>query len=1066
MGRVFGKASEAVKHTDFANKTFQDILDAAKEHVDDLTWEELAQYNWGTREARAVNRALMENIGCKSFDKDVLGTAFDTTRGPGGTPEVLLPKLYEVELAEAKDPLEPTFERKLPPPAVSIDKLDRWFLPPAACTLEYSVEGLSSQADKVDIEVHVDQYFSEDAQGARTKTTTTADPDSTHIHRKTKHLELPQDPPEAPTAAQTYAAWKGESCATQGVLQNTSISHACAPYTVLLRFYKDDADAKARLVLKRFFPHWKLPTAANQPMELDEASLVVGWDFKDDNGKLKAGQLIVYDKGDTEVFRAALNEQALQKKAYDLVNDAPKQWGKTNIKRDRAPYRVQLQVHSLDEENGLALAAMHTAVKALVYSKAQLISLNIKPGTKNGGADYLGENLDDDDKATRIAVMKQAIQTAKTNADLAEDTLKVFMAPEFYFRGAHGGYPMVGNQKNDPGLAPGILKELRKETDKPDYADWLFVFGTIIGYLKHSDSGNPTTYSGDNKHNVKILEVGGKTGTMLRLQSNAVGALRDSMKLGVVWKLKQDATELEITKCTFENICTGWVAVKGQDSVAFANGPVVLVDSTTAEHNAQIVEIGGDKTTMLRINGVCAQQIRDDYKQGKVWKVKTASGALEVTRNTWESEDKCWLTVKQPESAFKVGEAQLLEPVAWVTDVTNTTVDVWSRLCVRIPHTIAPAHFPWKVKQGTENEVVAFSKKTAHHHTLTLKSNVTFAKDRACELIEPKATEVFNMALVQKGWPAPWPDDKALKSGVIYKEYVSWIDFLGANYAQPPFYNPDGSGHLIKIDGGNSELVLPTSGSVDLLGENPNIGNVGTWTDPQGTVHQVGSEINKSGIGGGSVLTIDGVTLGVEVCLDHAKNKLPGFYQNAAQAGDPRVQMLLIPSWGMSIGGGPIECLPNGLLFNVDGARCNSVARLHDQRYACDTHKNVSSPGPALCPQCTLYPHWCSMCLQPFWDSTLNALHLNCGNPGSHAPFCTTCKRYFPYTFTNCNLCSGVLLRQDTSRAAMRPLGMPLTTTATPAVNVSGVPHFTDTFEQIAPMDIYEVKDLPPPNVK
>ncbi len=65
---------------------------------------------------------------------------------------------------------------------------------------------------------------------------------------------------------------------------------------------------------------------------------------------------------------------------------------------------------------------------------------------------------------------------AKTKFTLTEaedkDTLKIFMAPEFYFRGRQGGYDMA--------VVSEILPEMRNFTKGDDYKNWLFVLGTAI----------------------------------------------------------------------------------------------------------------------------------------------------------------------------------------------------------------------------------------------------------------------------------------------------------------------------------------------------------------------------------------------------------------------------------------------------------------------------------------------------------------------------------------------------------------------------------------------------------
>jgi hypothetical protein len=107
----------------------------------------------------------------------------------------------------------------------------------------------------------------------------------------------------------------------------------------------------------------------------------------------------------------------------------------------------------------------------------------------------------------------------------------------------------------------------------------------------------------------------------------------------------------------------------------------------------------------------------------------------------------------------------------------------------------------------------------------------------------------------------------------------------------------------------------------------------------------VGSEINLNGLGGGCVFMMDGLTFGLEVCLDHAKDRLYNFYTGTnKRAGDPKVQVQLIPSYGMSFAlsaaGREVTALPNGLVFNVDGQRIESIARFWDNTYSCDVHWN------------------------------------------------------------------------------------------------------------------------------
>jgi hypothetical protein len=213
---------------------------------------------------------------------------------------------------------------------------------------------------------------------------------------------------------------------------------------------------------------------------------------------------------------------------------------------------------------------------------------------------------------------------------------------------------------------------------------------------------------------------------------------------------------------------------------------------------------------------------------------------------------------------------------------------------------------------------------------------------------------VINVALVQKGWPTPHMGDGGLRRVAIYKENVSPIDFTNT---ATDWHKADGSERKITIHGTPSRPVLPTQGAVDLGGGRPNSER------PLGST--VGSEINANGAGGGVVFTMDDITFGLEVCLDHAENRLAKFYATSSttkRAGDPKVQVHLIPSYGMTIAGGEICCpSPKGVVFNVDGQRCESVARLNDGTYSCDDHPTMTGNQGDACTK-TRKDYYCGRC--------------------------------------------------------------------------------------------------------
>src|SRR5581483_11437392 len=103
---------------------------------------------------------------------------------------------------------------------------------------------------------------------------------------------------------------------------------------------------------------------------------------------------------------------------------------------------------------------------------------------------YLGRADEEDDLGSRCFVMKKVIEAAENDGSIDKDAtrsaaiLKVFMAPEFYFRGRQGAYSLPQIES--------IIEQMGEETKKPKYKDWLFIYGTAIGYHKHERTDAPS----------------------------------------------------------------------------------------------------------------------------------------------------------------------------------------------------------------------------------------------------------------------------------------------------------------------------------------------------------------------------------------------------------------------------------------------------------------------------------------------------------------------------------------------------------------------------------------------
>lgn len=114
----------------------------------------------------------------------------------------------------------------------------------------------------------------------------------------------------------------------------------------------------------------------------------------------------------------------------------------------------------------------------------------------------------------RVSALIQAIKLAHSrynvytslqhvSPDEENQTLKIFMAPEFYFRGPFGAYA-------DIGWSARIMQMMRTEIGKDQYSNWLFVNGTALFATDKYENG---TRVGALLENYALVQKGGeKTG--------------------------------------------------------------------------------------------------------------------------------------------------------------------------------------------------------------------------------------------------------------------------------------------------------------------------------------------------------------------------------------------------------------------------------------------------------------------------------------------------------------------------------------------------------------------------
>lgn len=143
--------------------------------------------------------------------------------------------------------------------------------------------------------------------------------------------------------------------------------------------------------------------------------------------------------------------------------------------------------------------------------------------------DILGQFLD---IKARVEFTRLAIEAACQEADADAGTLKIFMAPEFLYRGAAGAYlydllngwvaddPFGDNIIPEPYNKnwPGLFGELRELVKDAKFQDWIFVFGSAVGAAFQTSNGKIIM---DRNHpasgwNQSLIQCGGDTEAQIR----------------------------------------------------------------------------------------------------------------------------------------------------------------------------------------------------------------------------------------------------------------------------------------------------------------------------------------------------------------------------------------------------------------------------------------------------------------------------------------------------------------------------------------------------------------------
>lgn len=172
---------------------------------------------------------------------------------------------------------------------------------------------------------------------------------------------------------------------------------------------------------------------------------------------------------------------------------------------------------------GSQLNSTSLKTNAMAYTNIQFIAYQLTTAPANAvfapdgrliGGNYLGLADINEDIQQRCQLMLDAVNAAAETLNNPNDpaVLKVFMVPEFAFRGPAGAYTMDQVQT--------VISTLQNTFVGAQWQNWMFVFGTIVGYTEIdndalkavlSDTYNRPINSFYEIYNVTLVQNGGYT---------------------------------------------------------------------------------------------------------------------------------------------------------------------------------------------------------------------------------------------------------------------------------------------------------------------------------------------------------------------------------------------------------------------------------------------------------------------------------------------------------------------------------------------------------------------------
>jgi len=151
----------------------------------------------------------------------------------------------------------------------------------------------------------------------------------------------------------------------------------------------------------------------------------------------------------------------------------------------------------------------------MTYNKVQFIAYRVCTGPGQDPERYIGPSDEADDVRQRVRLMTEAVNRARPEVDHSPEVLKIFIAPEFYFRSMYGGYADLkffageGAGRDPNSVVGGLANAVQGE----QWKDWLFVFGTSVvvagPFIPPDTTKDPNTAGKIEVLNIALVQKGG-----------------------------------------------------------------------------------------------------------------------------------------------------------------------------------------------------------------------------------------------------------------------------------------------------------------------------------------------------------------------------------------------------------------------------------------------------------------------------------------------------------------------------------------------------------------------------